>query len=515
MIALFSPELRWRALAALGSGAVLTLVSPPLGLHFLHWFSFVPLFCALDPVRARDTFRLGYLCGFAGVFALFFWLAQTITVFSNIPLVLAAGIVVLFAAVWGLPYGIVVLALHPLRRRFGAAWVFLFPAVWVGMEHLQPALFPYYQGVGQFRTPWVWQLASVFGAMGVSYLVLLVNCALTEALLARRGGSPVPVGMLAGVAAIWFGNLGYGAWRYAHVEALLATAPVARVSVLQQDVTMVARLQERGNDVLNSWLKLTASVVAQDPDLVIWPEGSIGYNPNEGKLKDILGALARRGGFDFLLGAGTFTRDAADPTRHTNWNSCYLFGQSGEIIGRYDKMVPLPFGEYLPWPVSYLQGYIEGVGNFRAGTTPHVFDTGRFTFTTPICYEAILERQMRELMHADLFVNITNDGWFGDTAAPHQHAMLAAVHAMEFGRPMLRIAYTGVSMVVEPNGNIPVYTTPYTEVKEVVPIRLGKIETPYRTWGGHFPLVATLVGALSLLALRLSRRGVTPTAPPA
>jgi apolipoprotein N-acyltransferase len=177
-------------------------------------------------------------------------------------------------------------------------------------------------------------------------------------------------------------------------------------------------------------------------------------------------------------------------------------------------MVPLPFGEYLPWPVSYLRDYIEGVGNFRAGTEPRVFDTGRYTFTTPICYEAILEDQMRQLMHADLFVNITNDGWFGDTAAPHQHAMLSAVHAVELGRPMLRVAYTGVSMVVEPHGNIPVYTTPYTDVAEVVPVRMGKFETPYRTWGGWFPLAASLVGALALWMSVRRGTPVTPAPPP-
>jgi apolipoprotein N-acyltransferase len=502
-----------RTLAALVSGLILTLVSPPYGLHALHWVSFVPLFTALVPDSPRTNFKLGYLTGFSGVFCLFFWLAQTITVFSNIPLVLAAGIVVLFAAVWGLPYGFVAMAIHPLRRRFGPAWIFLFPAVWVGMEYLQPALFPYYQGVGQYRVPWVWQLASVFGAMGVSYLILLVNCALAALVMARREGTKLPLGAAGVVAALWFANLGFGAWRYQHVEDVLATAPVVRASILQQHVTMVTRLSERGPDVLKSWLQLTSLIADQKPDLVVWPEGSIGYNPNEGKAKELFSTLTQKGDFDFLIGAGTSTADPENPKHRASWNSCYLFGRTGEILGRYDKMVPLPFGEYLPWPVSYLRPYIEGVGNFRAGTTPHVFDTGRFTFTTPICYEAILEGQMRQMMDADLFVNITNDGWFGDTSAPHQHAMLAAVHATELGRPLLRIAYTGVSMVVEPNGNIPVETRPYSDVAEVVPIRMAKFETPYRTWGGYFPLVSSLAGGMALVAALRRRDVVTPAAP--
>ena len=509
---LFSKRNLPRTLAALVSGLVLTLVSPPFGFAWLHWVTFVPFLWALRPGEHRLNFKLGYLCGFSGVFCLFFWLAQTITIFSNIPLVLAALIVVLFAAVWGLPYGLVAMAVHPLRARFGRGWVALFPAVWVAMEYLQPALFPYYQGVGQYRAPYVWQLASVFGAMGVSYLILLVNSALAEALIAGREGARRSAAVVVVALSVFAANLGFGAWRYARVEAELTAAPVLRASLLQQKVSMVTRLQDRGQDVLKGWLNLTKQVVGSKPDLVVWPEGSIGYNPHEGKVKEIFSELSRQGDFDFLVGGGTFERD--DAGKRTSWNSCYLFGRDGELRGRYDKMVPLPFGEYLPWPVSYLRDYIEGVGNFRAGTEPRVFDTGRYTFTTPICYEAILEDQMRQLMHADLFVNITNDGWFGNTAAPHQHAMLSAVHAVELGRPMLRVAYTGVSMVVEPHGNIPVYTTPYTDVAEVVPVRMGKFETPYRTWGGWFPLAASLVGAL---ALGISvRRGtpVTPAPPP-
>lgn len=490
-----------RILAALFSGLVLTLVSPPYGLHFLHWFTFVPAFLALEPEQPRRNFRLGYLMGFAGVFSLFFWLAQTIDLFSNIPLPLAAIVVALFAAVWGLPYGLLAMMIHPLRRRFGGFWVFLFPACWVMIEFLQPALFPYYQGVGQYRVPWVWQLASVFGAYGLTYLILLTNSAVAELLMARREGAPLPFKIVGAVALVWLANLGFGAWRFNKVEAALAQAETLRASILQQGVTMVTRIEDRGEDVLKSWLTLTEKVAAQKPDLVVWPEGSIYYNPHTGRMKEFFSKMTQEGGFDFLIGAGTSEKDP-ETKKYKHWNSCYLFGRDGEIKGRYDKMVPLPFGEYLPWPVSYLSEYIQGPGNFRAGTEPTVFDTGRYTFTTPICYEAILDGQMRKLMNAELFVNITNDGWFGDTAAPHQHAMLSAIHAVELGRPVLRIAYTGISMVVEPHGIIKYETAPYTDVAEVVEVRMAQFETPYRTWGRFFPHLCTLLAAGALWLTR-------------
>jgi apolipoprotein N-acyltransferase len=489
-----------RYLAAAVSGAVLSLVSPPIGFHALHWVSFVPLLVALHPTDNRLNFRLGYLSGFVAVFLLFRWLADTIVLFSNLPMIAAAGVLALFAAVWGLPYGLLSLLVHPLRRRFGERWVFVFPACWVASEFLQPALFPYFQGVGQYRALYVWQLASVFGAMGVTYLILLVNCALA-ALILERGKAWRPAAV---AAAAFLANLGFGAWRVDHVEDVLADAPVKRVSLLQQHVTMVERLQDSGRKAFQSWVSLTAELKDQDVDLLVWPEGAAPFNPGEGKSAEFLGGMAKRFDAYFLTGGGTSEADPLNVQRRLHRNSCYLFGPDGQVAGRYDKMVPLPFGEYLPWPVSYLRDYIEGPGNFRAGTTPHVFEAGDVTFTTPICYEAILEAQMRNLMDADVFVNITNDGWFGDTAAPHQHAMLSAVQSVQFGRPMLRVAYTGISMVVEPHGRIVAETEPYTDVAEVVPMRIATFETPYRTWGGWFP---PLVGAVGAVAAVMAMRG--------
>ncbi len=527
-----------KLIAALFSGAVLSFVSPPLersfplvgslpvgGLHFIHWFTFVPLLVAVaDPAGGRVTaaapvrgwlasrnFRLGYLTGFAGVFLLFFWLAQTIDLFSNIPLVLAALIVALFAAVFGLPYGLLASVVAPLRERFGPIWVVLFPTLWVTMEFAQPALFPYYQGVGQYRNPYTWQLASVFGAYGLSWLILLTNGALAEWWLSHRAGRVRPWKPALFALVLFLTNLGFGVWRFNHVEAVLSAAPVARVAMLQQGVTMVQRIQDRGSDVLKSWLALTRRVLDDRPDLVIWPEGSISYTPTEERLAEGFGEMSRSNGFAFLVGGGTREEDPDRPGHRASWNSAYLFDRRGEVAGRYDKMVPMPFGEYLPWPVSYLKPWIQGVGSFRAGTTPTVFQTEKFSFTSPICYEAILESQMRVLANADVFVNITNDGWFGDTAAPHQHAMLSAAYAVQLGRPMVRIAYTGVSMVVEPHGVIRYETRPYTEVAEVVELRLATFNTPYRTWGRAFPWVCLLV-SLAVAGL-LWRRPVTLDAP--
>ncbi len=486
---------------AIASALVLNLVSPPVNLEWLHWVAFVPLFVAVHDLDRKAAFRLGYLCGFTAVLTLFHWLALTIHVFGELPLVLAIAILALFASVFGLPYGLMIQFLPAMRRRFGAWWIPLFACVWVMAERLQPALFPYYQGVGQYRSPWVWQLASVFGSMGVSFLVIGVNACVTELVLTRgRVWKPMAV-----FATLFLANLGFGARRHANLALGDASARDFRVSLLQEGVTMQTRLYDRGEVVVKSWFDITHKVVAQHPELVVWPEGAFFYNPTDPELEPYLAKLAKNGNFAILMGAGT--HDEHEDGTRTDWNSAYMFDHTGTIVGRYDKLYPLPFGEYMPWPTTYLRQFIASVGDFRAGTQLHVFEVDGVKFSTPICYEAILDGLMRDMgTGADLYINITNDAWFGDTAAPHQHAMLAAAQAMENGRPMVRIAYTGISMVVMPNGDITHYSKPYTEVAEVADVPINPVETIYRQGGWIFPWLCAAVGAGALAQLWLDAR---------
>jgi apolipoprotein N-acyltransferase len=213
----------------------------------------------------------------------------------------------------------------------------------------------------------------------------------------------------------------------------------------------------------------------------------------------VLGKTARDGGFDLFVGGGT-TEVAADKTL-VDYNSAYFFDRNGAIAGRYDKMILLPFGEHIPLSDTFpaLKQMIDGPSDCRPGAEATVFRGQGYAFTSPICYEAILDAQMRLMARGDLFVNITNDGWFGDTAAPHQHGMLVAAQATELGRPILRIAFTGVSFLAEPTGAILDETRPFTEVAEVRALRLGKVDTLYLRGGWLFPWACVVLSAAALV----------------
>jgi apolipoprotein N-acyltransferase len=506
-----------RVLAAVASGLALFVISPPIGQHWLHWFSFAPLFWALRDDDPRGNALLAWIAGYAGVSTLFFWLAESIVLFSNVPHFAALQIVHLFAFAFALPYALVFGAVHPLRRRIGAWWVLIVPALQVSVEFLGPALFPYYHGVSQYRTAWTFQIASVTGITGVSYLVFLTNCAVGEIIFRRREGGPFPIRPVAAAAAVFLANLGFGAWRSASVDAEVATWPTLRISQLQQDITMSERLQEGARTTLKRWLSLTSKLVGEDLDLVVWPEGATPYDPRGGRIGDLMGNVARNSRAPVIFGGG-YREPTVDPVTGRKYsqhrNSIYQVDAQGALLGRYDKMVPMPFGEYIPFSDTFpfLKELIEGPGDFQPGEEPVRFKVGEFEVTTPICYEMILADFVEDnLADSDLMVNVTNDGWFGDTAAPHQHAMLSAIRAIELGMPVYRLAYTGVSMVVSPSGRITDETEPFTEVARVVEVPVGRISTIYRRTGPVLPWLCVFLALGGVLTA--SRRAPVTSSP--
>ena len=289
---------------------------------------------------------------------------------------------------------------------------------------------------------------------------------------------------------------------------------------------MEARMKEDLYEELDSWVTRTASITDQNPDLVVWPEGSMHLNPYSERPykklggespKSFLEQLTRKGNYHLLVGGGTVERGRGTDGKRWRkaYNSAYSFLRTGRLDKRYDKMVPLPFGEYIPLSDTFpwLRDLVKGPGDFRKGTNPTIFEAkdasgSTYTYSAPICYEGILTSAMRRLGDVDLFINITNDAWFGDTGCPHQHAMLTAGQAVQWGRPLLRIAYTGISWVVEPHGDI-LYETPvFTEQAFVETIRLHNINTIYRRGGWIFPYLCSIV---AIVAFMIGRRRQFPS----
>lgn len=503
------------ALSCLGA-AILTQLAPPANWHWLHWIAFLPMFAALEPDSPRANRWLAFLYGTLGVGLLFRWIVHTIVVFTPLPTAFAVFVLALFSSVFGLPYVALWVAVHPLRRRLGTWWIAALPAWQVVIEWLSMhlLLFPYQQGVSQYRFPWTFQLASVTGVYGLTFVLVLVNCVFAEAWYRWRERRPQTLVPAAVAAAVVTAVVAHSAWRFREVETALAAGPTLRVAQLQTDKGMEWRMSHSARDAWSLWVDATKALPPGAADLVIWPEGASPYDlevdGRRHKATIVLGELAKQGGFDLLVGAGTRTREpdpAMGEDRVSVFNSVYHIGRDGQVKGHYDKMVPLPFGEYLPfaWAYPWLAKLLP-VGDFRPGEAPVFFDAAGTRLATPICYEAILPRTCRLFASADVLVTVTNDAWFGDTANPWQHAMLAATRAVELGVPMVRSAYTGVSFVAEPHGRILHETRPFEVVNRVVDVRTTRVPTPYARFGDWFVAVCGLGLLGGLVGPRLRAR---------
>ncbi len=508
------------------------LISPPVGIAWLHWFNLVPLFWAfsLDPKDNRQNGWLCFLFGFSLISFNYSWISVSVINFSNLPLPLAWACVFGYALLSAPPFWLLGYSFAQLRHHFGRSWIWLLPGIQVALEQSWPSLFPYYHGALMYRSLEVWQLASVLGVTAVSYLIFLANATLSEWLVLQRRASlahPKRIyGLLGGVLVLFTSVLLWGSSRIDRLEESFKESDSIKVAMLQQNVTMQHRLSRNPWEAVRDWTALTLKAAEEKPDLVIWPEGAMGgplnpddtqpYNALGGRsLKQFFSELTTKYDFDFLIGGGTITfhdeLDSRGYPKYTAYNSCYLFNHEGNITGRYDKMILLPFGEYMPFADLFpILGNIRGPGKFKPGKEVTYFEAGKnnlkYSFSTPICYEAILNFQMKKMSNADLFINITNDAWFGDTASPHQHAMLTTVQAIEWGRPLLRIAYTGVSFVVEPTGKILYETAPFVEEAKVEELRLTKVNTIYRQGGWVFPWLWVLSTPLLLLYMRKKNR---------
>ena len=519
------PQLLLRLVLSALSGLALVFISAPANLHWMHWFAFVPMIVATRPGPGQRNGLIAYLGGCVAIFILYFWLIETIIRFSSVPWVLALLVHVVFTALFALPYALTFRPLQRMREKLGLWWIVAFPALWVAVEMI-PALFPYYHGVSQYRNPLTWQLASVTGVTGLTFLVWLSNATLAEVIFRIQERRAQPWGALIAVVAVLLANVGFGHWRYGQVEEVLEAAPIVRTAILQQNTSMEVRLEESVIDGFQSWIDTTRGVLDDSPDLVIWPEGTLPFNPDEERQARWLGGhspksffseFAQTFQFHHLIGGGTIERLEDDP-QGRQWishNSAYAFNQDGDLVDRYDKMVPLPFGEYIPFAETFpwLRELIQGPGDFKAGTRPTVFpartaDGTTYRYTVPICYEAILNGPMWDLYYGedndpvDLFVVITNDAWFGDTSSPHQHAMLTTIQAIQFGRPMVRSAYTGVSWIVEPHGKIVGETGTFEDVQRVEELRLGSVQTLYVRGGWMFPYLCCLATLGTLVLIR-------------
>jgi len=500
-----------RILATVFTGTAQALIAPPASWTVLHWVAWVPFLWAISGQPARRRFWLGWLGGATALAAIFYWVVGTVQRFSNLPISLAIVALILFCLLWGAYLGFFALAYPRIRAWSGPAWPFAVAALFVACEYLNPQLFPFYQGVAHYDNSLLFQLSSITGVRGLTFLVLLVNglvWAAIEALWLKRGAvRPTHLRWLsAATALLVLFTILYGALRLRHIRQLEEEAPSLRVGLVQlnlgiEERSRRTRTREGRMGVFEEYLDESRWAAEQGAQVVAWPEGSSPFRVTGKRGKDIA-RTARDTGIEMWLGGLTIQKDP-ETGKGRFHNSAFRFDRNGDRDRRYDKIVLLPFGEFMPGRHLFpeLTKKVKGVGNFYPGEDVVVFETEWAPFNFLICYEAIRSQLVRKSVEAGsrFFVTITNDAWFGDTSCPHQHLMLTANRCAEFGCPMVRVATTGISAAVDTRGRITAQTAPYTKETLIVDVPLVYAPTLYTHIGDLFSYLCLAVAASGLL----------------
>jgi apolipoprotein N-acyltransferase len=497
---------------AIASSFLLTASFPKFGLFYVAWFALVPLLIAIRDLSSWNRFRLGFLTGLVHYFTLGYWLIHTLRTYGHLPIYVCLPIFFLLGAYLACYMGVFCIMLGKAGRK-PVISVFLIPVLWVALEYLRAFALtgvPWeFLGHSQFRNPGLIQISDLVGVYGISFLIALANGIILMAILGltqqKWFDHAVFKSHLAAFiiifAILMSMTLFYGQRRIQSIDRQIATAPLAKVAVIQGNIDQALKWDARFQlETTLKYIRLSHESKRQQPDLVIWPETAtpfyFQYN-KELSQRVINGIIAT--GADFLIGSPSFQRK---PESVDYYNSAYLIRSDGTISGKYDKTHLVPFGEYVPWGeyLPFLGKLVEQVGDFKAGVPGKTLPWRNHHIGVLICYELMFPTLARTQVNnkADLLINITNDAWYGDTAAPFQHFSIAVFRAVENRRSLIRAANTGISGFIDPAGRIIAPTPLFVEAIAVQSVPVIREKTFYTR---HGDLFAQICLALSLFVV--------------
>jgi len=465
----------------------------------------------------------GWLAQFVSTLITSHWVAHTAHEFGHLPWPVAALVLLLFCAVGHLfiPLAGLVWALFCTGRHLPRwAKLGLLPAITALCWHYSPMLFPWNLGYA-----WLWgkfpayQLAEYVGFSGLGALTIFVNLALLVAWENRAAWRGARVLGAALVFLIAINALGW-------VRGGNLPSPDAemRVLIVQANIGNLAKERaERGQtfreEILKKYFALTGQGWAASeggrPDFVLWPESAFPDTIRKDLMDEgntlVLREFIRSHAIPLVTGARGYDETAGKKT-----NAFFLFERNGKASGLpYRKTMLLAFGEYLPGAVLFpgLKAWFPRTADFARGRGPQVKSFRGLTLGPQICYEGLFPGFSRSLADqgAQVFVNVTNDSWFGTRAEPYQHLFMTLARGIEFRRPVIRATNTGISTVMLADGTIldrsPLHREWFHSFD--VPYRKEPPPTFYQGYGFRLvPAILLLTAGILLATGRGKRKGV-------
>jgi apolipoprotein N-acyltransferase len=509
-------------LLALSSGVLQVLVFPRPGLYFLCWLCIAPLIYAILRAREadasqllaeRDTFSylvpatisqgfiLGWLSGIVTYVGTCYWVYHVMHVYGGLSPIVALALLILFALVLGLHhavFGALLAWAARARAGFSRKALVLAPFLWVAVELLRTYVvsFPWdLLGNAQIDNTSLVRLAAVTGVYGISFEIALVNAAFAAAFLVRVGRRRTM--MAAAITA----------------AVVLQSTALAKFDRIPADRT--ARLVQLNLPLNDEWtpanypgrLQTLVDLSTQPehgvapPSVVIWPESPGPFFVNDPTFLQALGRVSANG--SFVIAGSLGVKEPAAKDQQMLYNSAVAVGPNGAIQSRYDKIHLVPWGEYVPYKslFSFAESLTHQIGNFEPGTSRLPLTLGSTHYGVFICYESAFPVEVRQFADrgAEVFVNISNDGWFGNSGAPEQHLNTARMRAVENQRWILRATNTGLTAVIDPMGRVTA-TLPANKAAALdAEYSTAADTTVYTRYGDWFPISCAIISLCGLL----------------
>ncbi len=474
----------------------------------------IPAFAGLLWLIAASTTAwratlVGWWFGFGHFLAACYWVGTAMLSDADKFVWVAVPAIIAFSAGLALFPALAALAVFASRRT-GLARLLVFAVAWSAAEWLRGHVLSGFP-MNLIGTTWslsegMIQVTALTGIYGLSFATILAATA--PALLAERRGNQAvaanwraPAMAILLLALIWAG----GTIRLAVVHT--SELPGIKLLIVQANIPQELKWRAGSRRAaLEKHRSMTLAALANGTSHAIWPETAVPYDiSNNPGLAAWLSAAVPEGG---LLFTGALRQDSGDGAAPRQlWNSLHAIDSNGSLAATYDKHHLVPFGEYMPLrSIMSAAKLTHGNIDFSSGPGAETLHLpGLPPFSPLICYEAIFPGQVASGdMRPAWLLNITNDGWFGNTAGPYQHLQAARFRAVEEGLPMVRAANTGISAVIDPLGHILARLPLGQEgvLQSALPAALGR--TPYAVMG-DWTLFLILIISLGLVSIRAMR----------
>lgn len=474
----------------------------------------VPVCWAIRDVSPRRAILLGAVAGLVANFGGYYWVIHLLREFADLSLPLAVLGWVLLCAYQGFLVGVFIGLTRWFQVHLGWPVILSLCLTFPFAETYYPLLFPSYVGNALYLVPVLTQVVELFGMLGLTVLIAAVNGIIYELLAARRQGGAWPRRRILPALGYVVFVIGFGVVRLPQIDARTQGAPTAKVGLVQANLGARDKA-EKSSEFIRRHQQMTRELLATRPDLdlVVWPESA--YNryirrDTKNLTKDVVPGIH----VPVILGALTYERGQGD--RRNVYNTAVATSSTGDVLGMFDKIELLAFGETLPFWDTFpqLQSWFPRSSFFTRGTNLEHFHIPEVGALLPmICYEDIIPTLVRRIWRASgpptVLVNITNDSWYGDTHEPLIHLVLASFRSIETRRALIRSTNTGISAFVDPAGRIVARTGQWTQETLVaeVPIFEDGLTPLYQHLGdalGRLGLFYVAVGTLRILRQRRS-----------